>query len=114
MVSNLPAGLALITICIITVCISGLPHAGSDGLQRNGALQTLPLHFAGHLVGQTYVTVHQQVGGGAAAATIKARPALPAGGTGVDVLLGKLAGDVHVEGAVKHIPHAVLLSLIHI
>ena len=99
----------MITFCIITIRIFSLTHAGGDGLQRDGTLQTLPLHFTGHLIGQTYVTIHQQVGGGAAAAAIEARPALPAGGTGVDVLFGKLAGDVHVEGAVKHIPHAVLL-----
>ena len=71
MILNLLARLTLITFRIITLRISGLSHAGGDGLQRDGTLQTLPFHFTGHLIGQTYVTVHQKVGGGAAAAAIK-------------------------------------------
>ena len=84
------AVLALITVCIITFCIRDLPHACGDGLQGDGALQALALHFAGHLVGKTYVTVDQQVGGGAAAAAVEPGPALPAGGAGVDVLVANL------------------------
>ena len=50
------------------------------------------------IAGLFYVAVDKQVGGGAAAAAIEARPALPAGGTGVNVLLGELSGDAHVKG----------------
>ena len=88
---NLLAAFTLITIRI-AASGNGLPHPGGDGVECNGALQTLALHLAGHLVGLGDVVVHQQIGGGAAAAAIEPGPALPAGGPGVDVRI------VHISG----------------
>ena len=73
---HLLAVLTLITVRITTSC-DRLPHPGGDGVECNGALQTLALHLAGHLVGLGDVVVHQQVRGGAAAAAIEPGPALP-------------------------------------
>ena len=100
---------AEITVCIITSCIRPLPHAGRDSIEGNRTLQTLALHCAGHLVGPCYVAIDKQIGCGASAAAIKPRPALPAGGTGIDILLGKLSRNLHIKGAVIDAAHAELL-----
>ena len=98
-----------ITICIITFCIPLHDYTGGDRIEGDGAFQTLTFHGAGHLIRACYVSIGKQIGGGAPPAAIKSGPALPAGGTGVDILLGKLTRDFHIEAAAVDIAHTKLL-----